>query len=70
MARLVILAQHNKQKNTEVEMTYKGEFIFSDKETDRQSGAAFLVLLLECIEQWSKICPLAEDNKTPSNFVK
>jgi len=41
LSRLVILAAHNKDKNSEVEMTYKGEFIFSDKETDRTSAAAF-----------------------------
>eukprot|EP00347_Sterkiella_histriomuscorum_P010003 403339056 len=70
MARLVIFAQHNKQKNQESEMTQKGEYLFSDKETDKQSAAAFFVLLLECIEQWSKIFPLSDDNKTPSNFVK
>ena len=70
LARLVILASHNKDKNSEVEMTYKGEYIFSDKETDRTSAAAFQVLLLDCLEQWSKILPLQDDNKTSSNFVK
>lgn len=51
-------------------MRTKGDNIFSDKETDKQSASAFLVLLLECLEQWSKVFPLADDNKTPSNFVK
>lgn len=70
MERLVILAQHNKHKNSELEITTKGESVFSDKETDKKSASAFLVLLLECMEQWSKIQPLGDDNKTPSNFVK
>ena len=55
LKRLVILAQFNKERNSDSEITYKGEYIFSDKERDRRSGAAFLVLLLECIEQWSKV---------------
>lgn len=70
MARLVILALHNKDKNSEVELTYKGEYIFSEKEIDRTSAAAFQVMLLDCLEQWSKVMPLSDDKKTPSNFVK
>ncbi|CDW72876.1 UNKNOWN [Stylonychia lemnae] len=70
LSRLVILAQHNKQKNQETELIYKGETIFSEKDPDKNSAAAFLVLLLDCIEQWSKIYPLQDDNKTPSNYVK
>lgn len=49
---------------------FKGEFIFSGSEKDRRSAAAFQVLLLDCLEKWSRLMPLGEDGKGPSTFVK
>ena len=50
LKRLLVFAQFNKDKNLEVDITYKGEFIFSANEKDRRSAAGFLVLLLDCVE--------------------
>jgi hypothetical protein len=68
--RLGILAQYNKEKVTEHELPYKGEFIFSGLEKDRKSAAMFLIMLLDCLQKWALAMPIAEDGKTSSRFVK
>jgi hypothetical protein len=71
LTRLGIFAMHNKEKNEESDMMFKGEFIFAGNEKDRRSAAAFLVLLLDCIEKWSRLMPLTEEaGKGPSQFIK
>jgi hypothetical protein len=70
LTRLGIFALHNKEKNEESDIMFKGEQIFGPGEKDRRSAAAFLVLLLDCTERWAKLIPLAEDGKGPSQFVK
>lgn len=57
LERLGIFAAHNKEKIDEADLLYKGEFIFAGNERDRKSAAAFMVLLLDCIERWAKIEP-------------
>jgi len=49
---------------------FKGEFIFAGNEKDRRSAAAFMILLLDCMERWAKVEPFSEDGKSPSGFVK
>jgi len=49
---------------------YKGELIFSGSEKDRRSAAAFLVLLLDCLERWAKMMPLEQSGKDQSEFAK
>ncbi len=51
-------------------MVFKGELIFSGSEKDRRSAAAFLVLLLDCIERWATSMPLSPDGKEKSEFMK
>ena len=58
LTRLGIFAQHNKEKTEEGDLIYKGELIFAGSEKDRRSAAAFLVLLLDCLERWAKMMPL------------
>jgi hypothetical protein len=71
IARLSIFAQHNKEKVEEQDLPFKGEFIFSDKEKDRRSASAFLILLLDCIERWAtRVEPYSSDYKGPSEFTK
>jgi len=70
MERLAIFAQHNKEKTEESDMVFKGELIFAGSEKDRKSAAAFLVLLLDCIERWAKMMPLHPDGKEKSEFMK
>jgi len=41
--------------DTAQEMLRRGEMIFGPHETDRQSSATFLVILLDSIEKWSRI---------------
>jgi hypothetical protein len=69
LTRLGIFALHNKEKGEEADLPFKGEFIFAANEKDRRSAAAFLVLLLDCMQRWAKVEPQGEDGK-PSNFVK
>jgi hypothetical protein len=54
LKRLGIYAEYNKEKVTPQELIYKGEFIFSNTETDRKSAATFLILLLDCLEKWGQ----------------
>ena len=54
----------------ESDQPFKGEFIFGPTERDRKSAAAFLVLLLDSLERWAAVESLAEDNKSPSQYVK
>eukprot|EP00347_Sterkiella_histriomuscorum_P009535 403340835 len=68
--RLGILAQFNKEKNSEDDMVTKGTFLFSEKEPDKKSSQRFLVYLLDCIERWSQSFPLGEDWKTPTGYMK
>ena len=49
---------------------YKGELIFSGSEKDRRSAAAFLVLLLDCLERWAKMMPSEQSGKGQSEFAK
>ena len=70
LTRLGIFALHNKEKVEESDLQFKGEFIFAGNEKDRRSAAAFLVLLLDCIERWARVEPLAEDGKSQSQYVK
>ena len=42
---------------------FKGELIFSGSEKDRRSAAAFMVLLLDCMERWAKMMPLEQSGK-------
>ena len=42
---------------------FKGELIFSGSEKDRRSAAAFMVLLLDCMERWAKMMPLEQTGK-------
>ena len=70
MDRLCIFAQHNKEKTEESDLVYKGELIFSGSEKDRRSAAAFLVLLLDCLEKWAKMLPLDNSKKGQSEFAK
>lgn len=51
-------------------MVFKGELIFAGGEKDRRSAAAFLVLLLDCIERWAKMVPLQAEGKEKSEFMK
>ena len=57
MARLQIFAEFNKDKNTLQELHTKGELIFSSSEPDKASAAAFLILLLDCLEKWALVFP-------------
>jgi hypothetical protein len=61
---------HNKEKIEETDLAFKGEFIFSDKEKDRRSAAAFMILLLESLERWARVEPYTADAKGPSEFMK
>jgi hypothetical protein len=70
MERLTIFAQHNKEKTEESDMVFKGELIFVGSEKDRKSAAAFLVLLLDCLERWAKMVPYQAEGKEKSEFVK
>jgi len=49
---------------------FKGELIFSGSEKDRRSAAAFMVLLLDCMERWAKMMPLEQTGKGQSEFAK
>ncbi len=70
MERLGIFAQHNKEKCDESDMVFKGELMFAGSEKDRRSAAAFLILLLDCIERWANMVPLQADGKDKSEFMK
>lgn len=70
LQRLGIFAQHNKDKNDEGDLAFKGEFIFGAGEKDRRSAAAFTVLLLDCMERWARVEAVGEDGRSPSGFVK
>ena len=70
MERLGIFAQHNKEKGEETDLVFKGELIFLGSEKDRKSAAAFLVLLLHCIESWAKLMPNETSGKDKSEFMK
>ena len=71
LERLGIFAMHNKEKTEEIDLMFKGEFMFTASEKDRRSAAAFFVLLLDCMEKWSKLMPLSEEaGKGPSQFAK
>jgi len=51
-------------------LAFKGEFIFSEKEKDRRSAAAFMILLLDCMERWARVEPYSADSRGPSEFAK
>ena len=56
MERLSILAQYcpkGKIISDFDNLKSRGELIFSNQETDRESAAKFLVLLLHYIERWA-----------------
>jgi len=57
MERLTIFAQFcpkNKQPGDFQNLITRGANIFSNDEKDTKSAAAFLIVLLNCIETWGK----------------
>lgn len=70
LRRLLIFAEHNKDKNTANDLLTKGENIFENNDKDKHNAAIFQILLLDYIEKWAYVCPLADDLKSPSQFAK
>ena len=64
LTRLGIFAEFNKERNSDTDIYTRGEFIFSADEKDKKSAAAFLILLLDCIEKWAQAFRTYEDGKT------
>ena len=55
LKRLLIFAEHNKEKNSQNDLLSKGENIFGNDEKDRTNAAMFLVLLLHYIQIWATV---------------
>ena len=70
LKRLLIFAEHNKDRNSPNDLLSKGETIFSHDEKDKTNACVFLIVLLDSIEKWANICPLADNNRSPSDFAK
>ena len=57
MDRLTIFAKYcpkNKNSNDFSNLVTRGAHIFSVEEKDTKNASAFLIVLLDCIERWSK----------------
>ena len=66
LKRLAIFAEYNKDRTQGSDLLSKGETIFGSDEKDKKNAAAFLIVLLDCLEKWAFAFPFTEDQKTPT----
>lgn len=71
MDRLTIMGEFcPRGKRNDIQgIVTRGEFIFSNSETDKKNAAAFLIILLDSVERWAQLYP-KEANGNYSIFLR